>query len=301
MTRRDWLAFAPAAILTVSSGLRARAQEQQQERSEKPRTPDRDGGAAGPAAPTPKAAGPAPGATRPASPRITPEFPSHDPALVREVVGASHSRIDRVRELVEASPALAKATWDWGFGDWESPIEAASHVGRADIAELLLQHGARPNVFTFAMLGKLDAVRACLEALPDTRGLHGPHGITLLQHARNGGEPATAVVAYLESLGGADRPATSLAISDEQKKLYVGRYTFGDGPEDVLEVAVHRKGMLTIQRGQRAPRVLNRVEEHGFAPSGAEAVRVRFRIENGAAVAVVVHDPEPLVTAVRAG
>ena len=58
------------------------------------------------------------------------EFPSHDPSTVRDVVAASHVRIDRVRELVEASPALAKAAWDWGFGDWESALGAASHRNR---------------------------------------------------------------------------------------------------------------------------------------------------------------------------
>ncbi len=86
------------------------------------------------------------------------EFPSQDPALVRETVAAAHTRIERVRELVEASPALAKAAWDWGFGDWESALGAASHMGRVDIAELLIAHGARPNLFTFAMLGQLDVV-----------------------------------------------------------------------------------------------------------------------------------------------
>ena len=35
----------------------------------------------------------------------------------------------RVKELVGRQPALAKATWDWGFGDWETSLGAASHVG----------------------------------------------------------------------------------------------------------------------------------------------------------------------------
>ncbi len=43
-------------------------------------------------------------------------FPRQDASLVREVVAASHGNFKRVRELVEASPALAKANWDWGCG-----------------------------------------------------------------------------------------------------------------------------------------------------------------------------------------
>ena len=80
-------------------------------------------------------------------------FPSHPPDLVREMVGVSHGKVARVRELLGQHPSLAKAGWDWGFGDWETALGAASHVGNREIAELLLAHGARPDLFTAAMLG----------------------------------------------------------------------------------------------------------------------------------------------------
>jgi len=44
-------------------------------------------------------------------------YPSIDDIIVAEVVGASHFNLDRVKELVDARPELARATWDWGFGD----------------------------------------------------------------------------------------------------------------------------------------------------------------------------------------
>lgn len=232
-------------------------------------------------------------------PGLHAEFPSHDPAVVYKVVAAAHTNLDRVRELVEASPALARVSWDWGFGDWESALGAASHMGRRDIADLLIKHGARPNLFTFAMLGKLEAVKACVAAMPGVQRIAGPHGITLLQHATNGGQPARAVVKYLESLGDADRRATSLETTDRQKKVYLGRYVFGKGPDDAFEVVQNRRGQLGIKRGSRFSRTLNRVEEHGFAPGGAPDVRVRFRVEDGRAVSLAVHDPAPLVTAIR--
>ncbi len=257
------------------------------------------GGALLPAATGAMALGPQDAPT--ANPAVHAEFPSHDPAVVREVVGASHVRIDRVRELVEASPALAKAAWDWGFGDWESALGAASHMGRRDIAELLMTHGARPNLFTFAMLGHLEAVQATVQAVPGIQRTPGPHGITLLQHARNGHQPAEAVVEYLQSLGDADAGPTSLELSDEQKQSYIGRYVFGSGPDDAFEVLTNRRGLLAIKRGDRFSRVLNRVEEHAFAPSGAPEVRVRFQIDNGRAVSLTVHDPVPLIRATRAG
>lgn len=78
-------------------------------------------------------------------------YPSIDDEIVSSIVGASHSNFDKVKELVTKRPELARATWDWSFGDWETAIGAASHVGRRDIAELLIDHGARPDIFTFAM------------------------------------------------------------------------------------------------------------------------------------------------------
>ena len=75
-------------------------------------------------------------------------FPRQSPKLVQETVGASHARLERVRELVTAYPELAKSSWDWGFGDWEAPIDAASHTGQREIALFLMEHGARPTVFT---------------------------------------------------------------------------------------------------------------------------------------------------------
>ena len=110
-------------------------------------------------------------------------FPSQDRALVRETVTVSHGNFGRVRELVEASPALAKANWDWGYGDWESALGAASHMGNRDIAKFLIEHGARPNIFSAAMLGQLDVVKSFVAASPGVQRTHGPHGITLLSHA----------------------------------------------------------------------------------------------------------------------
>ena len=55
--------------------------------------------------------------------------------IASEVVGVAHFNLSRLKELVNPRTELAKANWDWGFGDWESPIAAASHVGRKDIVD----------------------------------------------------------------------------------------------------------------------------------------------------------------------
>ena len=86
-------------------------------------------------------------------------FPAHEPDLVKEIVSVSHGNLARVKELVSARPALARASWDWGYGDWETPIDAASHVGNRPIAEYLIANGARPTIYTAAMMGQLDIVK----------------------------------------------------------------------------------------------------------------------------------------------
>lgn len=114
-------------------------------------------------------------------------FPAQDPVAVKEAVTTSHGNLARIRELVERQPALARASIDWGFGDWETCIDAAAHVGNKPIADLLLTHGARPTIFSAAMMGQLDAVKAFVAARPGIQKTLGPHGITLMAHARAGG------------------------------------------------------------------------------------------------------------------
>jgi hypothetical protein len=127
-----------------------------------------------------------------------------DSALVHEVVAVAHSDLARVGYLVEREPRLVNAAWDWGGGDWETPLGAAAHMGRRDIAEYLLAHGARLDLFASAMLGHVDIVSSALEAFPSALNVAGPHGIPLLAHAKAGGTAAAAVVAYLESLTSAE-------------------------------------------------------------------------------------------------
>jgi hypothetical protein len=70
-------------------------------------------------------------------------------------------------------------------------------MGRRDIAELLLGHGARLDIFAAAMLGDVDVVRAILAAHPELQNAAGPHGIPLRAHAEAGGERALAVLELL--------------------------------------------------------------------------------------------------------
>ena len=138
----------------------------------------------------------------PAPPAIPDRGPQIESARVREFVIAGHSNLEKVKEMLAAQPALINATWDWGGGDFETALGGASHMGRPDIAEFLLAHNARLDLFAAAMLGKLEIVQAAVAAFPGIVQVPGPHKIPLLAHAEKGG--ATAVVDFLKSLGPAN-------------------------------------------------------------------------------------------------
>ena len=125
--------------------------------------------------------------------------PPIDAELVAEFVLMAHGDLGIVKQLLEQEPAIVNAAWDWGGGDWETALGAAAHVGRRDIAEYLLEHGARMDVFAAAMLGETEIVRAMLEAQPTLRDARGPHGIPLRAHAEAGGEQAREVLDLLHA------------------------------------------------------------------------------------------------------
>jgi hypothetical protein len=116
--------------------------------------------------------------------------PRLDADLVREFVVAGHGNLERTRELLDQQPALINATWDWGGGDWETALGGASHMGNQPIAELLLSRGARMDVFCATMMGKMEIVKAFLADDPKVIDLKGPHGISLIRHARAGQQEA---------------------------------------------------------------------------------------------------------------
>jgi hypothetical protein len=137
--------------------------------------------------------------TAPATKPVRP--PPIAPDEVREFVGAAHGKIDRVREMLVTRPLIVNATWDWGGGDFETALGGASHMGRPDIARVLLQAGARLDLFAAAMLGLLPVVKSALELDPSMLQTPGPHNIPLIVHAEKGGEAARPVLDYLRSLG----------------------------------------------------------------------------------------------------
>lgn len=229
-----------------------------------------------------------------------PGFPRQDPALVREVVGASHRDEARVRTLIDAHPALANAAWDWGFGDWETPLGAASHTGRRNIAELLISRGARVDIFAATMLGWTGAVKAITASSPGVQRTLGPHGLTLLHHARAGAEPAASVLKHLEDLGDADKGPESKPLDEPARRQYEGTFAYGSALTERFVVRNGKQGLEFVYADEGARR-LWMVAEGEFFPAGVPTVRIRFSVREGAAQRAVITDHDLTVTGVRTG
>ncbi|HEY2152457.1 MAG TPA: hypothetical protein VGH34_16730 [Vicinamibacterales bacterium] len=227
-------------------------------------------------------------------------FPALHPALAKEMVGVSHSSLARVKELLQQHPALAKASWDWGYGDAETALGAASHVGQRAIAELLLETGAPPTLFSATMLGQLDVVKALMTSTPGLQRLRGPHSLSLMVHARAGGPPADAVVKYLEALGDAGLSMPDEPLSAEERARLDGRYVFGDRPRDVFIVST-KPNQVAIERLGATSRTVMHLGQLEFTAPGAPAVRIRFERDGASITALTLSDPDLVVRAQRRG
>lgn len=129
-----------------------------------------------------------------------------DQAIVEECVGSAHGDLNRVRELVEQHPALVNARAPWN----ETPIEAATQLGRKDIIEYLLSRGAQLDFFTACVLGRRDLVEKELTRDPNRAQALGVHDIPALYFAAIGGQP---VIADLLFANGAEVNGTPQAAA----------------------------------------------------------------------------------------
>jgi hypothetical protein len=124
--------------------------------------------------------------------------PQLNRTMVQDFVLYAHSDLDMTRKLLDKEPMLINAIMDWGAGDWESALGGASHMARRDIVELLLERGARIDIFCATMMGQFEAVKSFLTLQPkliDSRGPHGFHAALPRAARRQGCRPDGGVPA----------------------------------------------------------------------------------------------------------
>ncbi|HYJ37820.1 MAG TPA: hypothetical protein VEV87_04355 [Chitinophagaceae bacterium] len=231
------------------------------------------------------------------SDKVGARYPSIEDSIVSEVVGVSHFNLDRLKELVDPRPELSRASWDWAFADWETAIGAASHVGRRDIVQYLISKGARPDIFTFAMLGSYSVVKSTIELYPGIQRTAGPHGISLLQHVKNGvsenksvNTEAPKLIDYLEALGDADSPKY-IDQDEAAKQKFIGDYKYGDGGADGFTIKVNSRKFISLGRLGKNGGSLYKVGDNKYMYNGAPSTIVSFSEENGKVISLTITEP----------
>lgn len=234
-------------------------------------------------------------------------FPNIPPEIIGEVVGKSHFDLDRVKELVEKRPELSRSVWEWRFGDFESAIGAASHVGRRDIALYLMSKGARPTIFTFAMLGHFQVIKSIVEASKGIQEVTGPHGISLLDHAYAGRrmkdemtkseiENLEKTINYLISLGNADGEKY-IDVSPEEQKKYLGDYKYGNGEKEGFTIDINMRELLSLGPIGGFGGALYKIGENRFTYNGAPSVIITFDIHDGKVKGLKLSEPDVIIKA----
>jgi hypothetical protein len=233
-------------------------------------------------------------------------YPAIADSIVSEVVGASHFDLDRLKVLIDKRPELARAAWDWGFGDFETAIGAASHVGRKDIVEYLLQKGARPDLFTFAMLGAYETVKLMLTDLPLLQKTTGPHGITLLQHAKTGSVSGNlskekkmeydTLIRYLESLKDVVQEKY-IPLTEAEQQKYLGDYQYGESPKDGFTIRLNMKKVLSFGKIGAFGGALYKINDTIFRYNGTSSIEITFLVENDKVISLTVNEPGLILTA----
>lgn len=122
----------------------------------------------------------------PSSSFATPQGQVFEREEIKEFVFAAHKDFEETKKIVEQKPLILNCTNQPKRGDFETAVGGASHMGRRDIADLLVSKGARLDVFNYAFLGYDEFIMKLLTEYPNLLRAPGPHGFTLLHHANVG-------------------------------------------------------------------------------------------------------------------
>jgi ankyrin repeat protein len=124
-----------------------------------------------------------------------------------------HMDLDKVQARLAENPALASA---FNPDLNESALGAAGHMGRPDIARLLLEHGAELELAAAAMLGDGDYVQAALDRDPALAVSGGAHNIPVAFHAAMSGDTQIMQMLWDAGAEGPVRGALFFAVWKDQ-------------------------------------------------------------------------------------
>jgi ankyrin repeat protein len=176
-------------------------------------------------------------------------MPNPTPEEIRDFVIAGHGDFDKVKSLLAAQPELLNRAHSWSDTDSETAIQAASHVGNADIAEFLLARGAPLAIYTAAMLGRRDEVARMLAADSELAKLRGAHGIPLLPHAAMSGD--LALVSAVHAAGATEGASSALIFAVARRHAALVAWLLANAAPDRTWKNFQGKTALDIARERR--------------------------------------------------
>jgi uncharacterized protein len=186
---------------------------------------------------------------------------------IREFVIAGHGNLPKVKAMLAANPALLNARYPWAENDWETAIQAASHVGAAGVAEFLLAHGAPLAIYTAAMLGRKDEVEQMLAGDPELAHMNGAHGIPLLPHAAFSG--SVELVRMVYERGAQEAVSYALHNAVAGNHLALVRWLLATGRADPGWKNYEGKTVLAVAAERGFGEIVELLKAQESAPSQA--------------------------------
>jgi ankyrin repeat protein len=181
--------------------------------------------------------------------------------LVKPFVLASHGNLDAVQKMLAEHPDLLTVVYEWGPGDFEDGLGAASHVGNRPIAEFFLSKGVPLSICAAAMLGRYDDVKAFLDKDPSLANAKGAHGIPLMFHASMSGN--LELVKLLKECGCAEGYSGALHGAIAHKHPEIVAWLLDNGAMDVK--TPNYEGKTPLQKAEETgqPEVAELLKQHG--------------------------------------
>lgn len=180
-----------------------------------------------------------------------PQTASSPVDIIREFVIAGHGNLTRVQQMLDEMPSLLNTEYQWGENDWESAIQAASHVGNTAVAEYLLSKGAPLKIYTAAMLGRKADVDSLLATDESLIKQTGAHGIPILAHSAFNGD--VELFSYLVSRGAMEGIPYALHNAVASGRVGLAKWILENMNPDLNWKNFEEKSVLTvaIERGNQ--------------------------------------------------
>ncbi|MGA7732427.1 MAG: ankyrin repeat domain-containing protein [Chloroflexia bacterium] len=189
------------------------------------------------------------------------------PEVIEEFVIACHGNYPKIRAMLEQEPGLLNEKWT-KFD--ENGLEASGHMGRADIANHLLEKGAPLTIFAAAMLGRTEDVAAFLSEDPARATAPGVHGISILYHAALSGK--VEIAEMLVAHGGGDEAGHALHAAVRPGHVEMVEWLLARGG-DPNTLNFEGKTTLDVALAQGHEAVADKLRAHGGVESPIQEER----------------------------